>query len=174
MQMNKAALTSIQPPHTDNIFDLVKSIEWRTKPLPMGKHYCYETKNGGGIGKVIGTFRVCEVIKFENASLIPEAYIDLGCVPKEFLMEYSKGKPIYANCIVVARRYDKPKELSEFTRFCDGVSGNIGCRGCEYYYIESNESIGTYEECLCDNSRPLKRPPQSWCYVEELKGDRTE
>lgn len=65
--------------------------------------------------------------------------------------------------------YDEPKELSEFMRFCDGVGGNIGCRGCEYYYTESNESVGFYEECGCDNLRPLKRPPQSWCFVEEVR-----
>ena len=155
--MNKAALTSIQPPHTDNIFDLVKSIEWRTKPLPMGKHYCYETKNGGGIGKVIGTFRVCEVIKFENASLIPETFIDLGCVPKEFLMKYSKGKPIYANCIVAARRYDEPKELSEFKPPCDGFD-----KRCQVSCAKI--TIDGKSHCT---RRQFTRPPQSWCYVEE-------
>lgn len=168
--MNKAALTSIQPPHTDNIFDLVKSIEWRTKPLPMGKHYCYETKNGGGIGKVIGTFRVCEVIKFENACLIPETFIDLGCVPKEFLMEYSKGKPIYANCIVDARRYDEPKELSEFYRECEY---DKDCGNCPFLFVENTPNC--YETwCEVDGKIPLKRPPQSWCYVEELKGDKPQ
>ena len=62
--------------------------------------------------------------------------------------------------------YDKPKELSGFKNFCDGVSGKIGCRGCKYYYEENDESQGHFEMCGCDNLRPITRPPQSWCYVE--------
>ena len=137
-----AALTSINPPNTDNIFDGVKGIEWRTKPLPTGIHYCYETKNQGGVGKVIGEFTVWRVKRYESASLVPEAEIDLGCVPKEFLMEYSKGKPIYANYIAKPKRYEKPRELSEFMRL----------RKTKFGY------------------EPIKitRPPQSWCYVEVL------
>jgi predicted transcriptional regulator len=149
----KAVLISIQPPHTDNIFDLLKGIEWRTKPLPTGKHYCYETKHGGGCGKVIGEFTIWRVKRYESASHIPENHIDLGCVPKEFLMEYSKGKPIYANCIVNPIRYDEPKELSEFKRACpDNVRSCAMCRHSGYSAMK------------CP---PLKRPPQSWCYVEE-------
>ena len=44
------------------------------------------------------------------------------------------------------------------------------CDKCEYSYTESNESIGTYHGCGCDNLKPLKRPPQSWCYVESEGG----
>jgi predicted transcriptional regulator len=135
----KAVLISIQPPHTDNIFDLLKGIEWRTKPLPTGKYYCYETKNGGGCGKVIGEFTIWQIKGYKNASHIPVNYIDFGCVPREFLMTYSKGKRIYANFIVNPIRYDKPKELREFSKY--GF----------------------------DRFVPWKRPPQSWAYCEELK-----
>lgn len=158
----KAVLISIQPPHTNNIFDLVKGIEWRTKPLPTGKYYCYETKNGGGLGKVIGEFTIWRVKRYESASHIPENHIDLGCVPKEFLMEYSKGKPIYANCIVNPIRYNKPKELSEFYRECEYEKD---CGSCPHLYVENTPSC--YETwCEVDGFIPLKRPPQSWCYVE--------
>lgn len=27
---------------------------------------------------------------------------------------------------------------------------------------------GGGEECTVDNKKPLTRPPQSWCYVEEI------
>ena len=117
-----AALTSINPPNTDNIFDGVKWIEWRTKPLPTGLHYCYETKNGGGVGMVIGEFTVWRVKRYESASRIPETEIELGCVPKEFLMAYSKGKAIYANYITNPKRYDHPMELSAFV-----TPSKIGC-----------------------------------------------
>lgn len=61
--------------------------------------------------------------------------------------------------------YDKPKELSEFATICvnDGLNP-YKCDKCEYSYKESYE-IGVYEECCCNNLKPLKRPPQSWCYV---------
>lgn len=134
----RAVLTSINPPYTNNIFDGIKGIEWRTKPMPTGKHYCYETKKCFGIGKVIGEFRIWRIHKYDNVSLIPEGYIDLGCVPIEFLEAYSKGRPLYAHFIVDPVRYDKPKELKEFSK------------------------------CGFDRPAWLKRPPQSWCYVEEV------
>ena len=134
----KSKLISINPPHTNNIFEKVKGIEWRTKPIPMGKCYCYETKKCFGIGKVIGEFKVCRVERYEDVNLIPEEIINLGCVPIEFLEAYSKGRPLYANFIKDAQRYDNPKELSEFV--------------VERY------------PCLTR----LKRPPQSWCYIDHI------
>lgn len=48
--------------------------------------------------------------------------------------------------------YDKPKELSEFSRpfenCIDKVCDEFGC-------------------AFCENGGHIKRPPQSWCYVEE-------
>lgn len=53
--------------------------------------------------------------------------------------------------------YDKPKELSEFRTPCK-VPIKTTCSGCGY--------ASTYME-YC--TRPcITRPPQSWCYVEEL------
>ncbi|MBQ9913068.1 MAG: hypothetical protein IJO73_02450 [Clostridia bacterium] len=146
--MSKAVLTSINPPHTNNIFDGLKRIEWRTKPLPTIKHYCYETKKCFGMGKVIGEFRIWRVKKFENISLIPEGYIDSGCVPVEFLEAYAKGRPLYANFIVAPKRYDKPKELSEFEK------------PHEYIYQSYRRKNSFF--------KGITRPPQSWCYVEEV------
>jgi predicted transcriptional regulator len=144
----KAVLISIQPPHTDNIFDLLKGIEWRTKPLPTGKHYCYETKNGGGAGKVIGEFIIWRVKRFENISMIPSVYITKGCVSAEFLKLYSKGRPLYAHFIIAPQKYDKPRELSEFSK-----------------------PYGTIRKAF--ESQFITRPPQSWCYVEVLHNDNT-
>lgn len=162
--MDAFVLISINPPHTNNIFDGLKRIEWRTKPLPTVKHYCYETKKCFGIGKVIGEFIIWRVKKFENISLIPEGYIDLGCVSVEYLEAYAKGRPLYANFIKAPKRYYKPKELSEFfypqDRFCEkGLCGD-----CPKYEIPSYE----YGEVMfdCEWKKPLTRPPQSWCYVE--------
>ena len=149
----KAALTSINPPHTNNIFNKIKGIEWRTKPMPTGKHFCYETKKHGGCGKVIGEYTVWRIKKYENTSMIFEGHIDSGCVPIEFLEAYSKGKPLYAHFIISPKRYDKPKDLDCFRKPIECHRGKarencVGCWDCE-----------------------IKRPPQSWCYVEDMEDE---
>lgn len=65
--------------------------------------------------------------------------------------------------------YDKPKKLSQFTHTCKhyDADSDLFCYGCECFYEESNESVGYYSECLVDGFVPIKKPPQSWCYVEE-------
>lgn len=126
----KVVLTSINPPNTNNIFDEIKGIEWRTKPMPRGKHYCYETKKCFGLGKVVGEFTVQRIKKYENVSFIPKRYIDLGCVPIEFLEAYSKGRPLYAHFITAPKRYDEPKELSEFKKPCENC---LYCESCAMY-----------------------------------------
>ena len=113
------------------------------------------TKKCFGVGKVIGEFRIWRVKKFENISLIPEGYIDSGCVPVEFLEAYAKGRPLYANFIVAPKRYDKPKELWHFFKPC-GDCDKKGTRRCT-------------EELTDCRAKTITRPPQSWCYVEELE-----
>ena len=60
--------------------------------------------------------------------------------------------------------YDEPKELGEFFHYC---GDNPQCDGCDAHYY-SNTECGTEDYCcpIVDGHRPLKRPPQSWCYVE--------
>jgi len=165
----KHALTSINKPHTDNIFSGKKRIEWRKRPLPKTTHYCYETKNKGGIGKVRGQFDVVQNIEFDplNYRLYSQELIADGCVPIEDLIEYANGGVIYANVIENLKEYDKPKELSEFYQ---KGKNNIRfdyyyCGGCPYHDIP----VSQYPCNECDGNRKyLYRPPQSWCYVEEL------
>lgn len=57
----KVIILAVNPPHAGNLVDGLKTIEWRTKPLPECKAYIYETKKNGGSGKVIG-----EVVFFTN------------------------------------------------------------------------------------------------------------
>lgn len=148
----RAALTSINPPHTNNIFERIKGIEWRTKPMPTGKHYCYETKKCFGLGKVIGEFRIWRIKRYEHIWQIPEEFIELGCVPIEFLEAYSKGRPLYAHFIIDPKRYDKPRELSEFEKPRDYIHTNYRKRNSYF--------------------KGITRPPQSWCYVEsEVEGE---
>lgn len=59
------------------------------------------------------------------------------------LWDYGKGATLYGWHISNLKIYDNPKQLSEFT----------GLR-------TTRDSMELYM---------LERPPQSWCYVEELK-----
>ena len=53
--------------------------------------------------------------------------------------------------------YNQPRELTAFRRAC---KNSWYCESCAMYW----ENNGT-----CGNERlQLKRPPQSWCYVEEM------
>ena len=52
--------------------------------------------------------------------------------------------------------YDVPKDLSEFRRACPN---SWYCESCAMYW-ENNGTCG-------NESLQIRRPPQSWCYVEE-------
>lgn len=71
-----------------------------------------------------------------------------SCVSIEDLMKYCGNETIYAWHIEDLKIYDKPKELSEFSSISKRMKGK--------------ESRFT--------SHLLQRPPQSWCYVENLEG----
>lgn len=170
----KACLTSINKPHTDNIFardeSERKTVEWRTKPLPQGKHYVYETKNKGGCGKVIGEVTVLGRIKYDRIEDISDLIIQNGKVEREFIKEYAKGKPVYANVLYGAKRYDTPKELGEFYTACHKLDSDK-CGDCPHLRVERcsypcDDDIDVW--CGVDNHKPLTRPFQSWGYVEEL------
>lgn len=116
---------------------------------------------GVGNGKVIGEF-ICRGIMRPHDSL--KLMAKQSCLTEEELLEYSNGKTLYGWRIADLKIYDKPKELSEFATVCEGLKP-YQCDKCEYSYTENTEN-GSYAECCCNNLKPLKRPPQSWCYVE--------
>lgn len=64
----------------------------------------------------------------------------------------------YAWHISKLKIYDKPKELSEFYKECTEKVEK--CKHCKQ--MDKTPNIG------CDGLKPLTRPPQSWCYVEEV------
>ena len=173
----KSVLISIQPKWCELIASGKKTVEVRkTKPkidMPF-KCYIYCTYGEGLIeandevlpnhlieykvskgktwgnccnGKVIGEF-VCDFI-YHNISFD----CSQSCVSVSELKEYSNGKPLYAWHISDLVIYDKPKELSEFFYACDKPKGT-DCSEC----LDRREN-----KC-----KAITRPPQSWCYVEEV------
>lgn len=83
------------------------------------------------------------------------------CLGQEEIRDYCKGQDLSAWHIYDKLLWDKPKELSEFKQI----------KIIRGYHKEGETKI----EKLLKGSRIevkyLTRPPQSWCYCEELKGD---
>lgn len=194
--MSKAVLMSIQPKWCELIASGKKTIEVRkTSPnieTPF-KVYIYCTKdNFKSIfqtkqflmhnrqicnAKVVGEF-ICDNITrlvqvgftgnkdveyravTNNGTLLGDDIFDFACLDKKDINTYLGGKVGYAWNITKLVIYDEPKELSEFITptACDShIAKHILCNTC----------------CLsakfCSKKpKRITRPPQSWCYVEEL------
>lgn len=112
--------------------------------------YCYESLN-----------------IFGNDDIEPYiTAIRKSCIGKKDLNGYAKDNPyLYGWHISELKIYDKPKKIGEFyfpeEKYCEhGL-----CGGCP-----KEEPLGEYGDVMfdCEWKRPLSRPPQSWCYVEEV------
>lgn len=166
----KSVLLSIKPKYCELIARGKKTVEVRkTKPkieTPF-KVYIYETKalykpSGDkclyeGKGKVIGEF-VCRLVVGLKANNGIQTYfngVQGTCLTDKEMIDYAKGKMIYYWHISDLNIYDEPKELSEFYQ--------------QRSFWGRKESIDDYSMINGKLCLPMKRPPQSWCYVEELK-----
>lgn len=160
--MSKAVLISIQPGWCSPIVTGQKTLEIRkTRPkleTPF-KCYIYATKVKPGWfdlakkerfdGKVIGEF-VCDNIRCFDVPYpafqkeLDKRILDESCCTYYQLHRYAYHDALYGWHITNIEVYDTPKELIEFSRLRKTKFGL--------------EPVS------------LTKPPQSWCYVEELKG----
>lgn len=125
-------------------------------------------------GKVIGSFvcdrvRLCIPFGLKGHLLSQEVYREM-CLTKEQLDKYGGLKTLYGWHVTNLKIYDKPKELGEFYTICNKY-GDDSCGDCPYLAVEQcsfpcDDCVDTW--CSVDNIKPITRPPQSWCYVEEL------
>lgn len=112
-------------------------------------------------GKVIGEF-VCEMIEEIQRCVKPLSNfpydIEVGsfvdsCLTEQEIYDHLNRGLGYGWHISDLKIYDKPRELSEFNRYCpDNVHSCATCRE------------GGYTGMRCT---PITRPPQSWFYVKE-------
>ena len=167
------ALISINKPHTDNIFSDEKGLEWRKTALPEGLYYVYETKNKGGCGMVIGEMRIVGSKAVDTSGPLEVCLVNAGCVHPGALKKYANNGVIYANFIKGAKRYDTPTPVSAYV-----VKGDCDCMNCrQCYWLDRGNGFNIEDDCNLayenvqtkEPLRPLFRPPQSWCRVEELK-----
>lgn len=193
--MSKAVMLSIRPKWCEKIASGEKTIEVRkTRPkletpfkvyiyCTLGKHLAFMQSQTGanliacmdvtaaipvggaiGNGKVIGEFTCDRIDEYDDDTIFSfrhEDYacwndfdLDRACMHPEDFQNYADGKWLYGWHISDLRIYDAPRELSEFQRAtnpCDSCHAEYTwkCTGCKKL------------------SGDIKRPPQSWCYVEE-------
>lgn len=179
----RAILMSIKPKWCELIFGGEKTIEVRKTALETPfKVYVYETqgatetpwvdKDGDliwkGRGQVVGEF-VCDEkydIQFAGASYMINNDISLtngiarqSCLWYDDMFSYLGVKGGAALHITKPKRYDKPKNIKKFRKPCP--YGDLPCRECPS--CEEDES--GYIQCF----NTVNRPPQSFCYVEEIE-----
>lgn len=169
--MNKAVMISIRPEWCEKIASGEKTIEVRkTRPklaTPfMAYIYCSRGRDArrlrGSWGKVIGEFTCTKLDWITRVGFsgcyIPSRYSicdpkNMSALPIDDLLhaarlsymelaDYLAGGNGYGWHISDLRIYDTPKELSEFTGLRDTKFGAA--------------------------PHEIKRPPQSWYYVEEM------
>lgn len=163
----KAVLISIQAEHNANIESGLKTSELRTRAPKLKtpfKVYTYESGINGR-HKVVNEW-ICKDITTWNMWVgLPAHLSKVACVSNQYIWDYcnrglKKIDEMHISELVI---YDKPRELSEFKHECDGVCIDTKReRKCERITVDGFS---------CNGVNPLKRPPQSWCYVE---GDNNE
>ena len=194
--MAKAVLLSIRPKWCEKICSGEKTIEVRkTRPkmeTPF-KCYIYRTKgtvshiiNGKWVqmdvgGTIIAEFTCDRVYELETRSPGGSYYVkgedqpttnDVArhaCLTLRDMHEYLQAGKGYGWHISKLGIYDTPKELGEFSPACRYKNDDKSCPSrriaCSYQKYDYNPD-GSINLVEC--GRTLERPPQSWCYVEEL------
>ena len=192
----KAILMSIKPKYCELIANGKKTVEVRkTNPkidVPFKCYiYCSEKDydkifcvdkfmhkaflNGNGKQKVIGEFQCDKIEDFLCYDYVTPTMVSvgkMGCLSPQELIDYIGNKIGYAWHITDLVIYDKPKELGEF--YAEGDCDCMNCKKC--YWFDRGNGYNVENDCnlaykcveLHKSFKPIIRPPQSWCYVEEL------
>lgn len=94
------------------------------------------------------------------------------CLSQEEIRDYCKGQDLSAWHIYDKLILDNPKELSEF--YVEGDCDCMNCRNCAWfdrgngYNVEDDCNLAYKGVDEHKSYKPIKRPPQSWCYCEEI------
>lgn len=177
--MSKAVMLSIRPKWCEKIVNGEKTIEVRkTCPKLQTPFKCYiyctmdhpyifvscgkldnlnyRTNTVGRCnGKIIGEFTCDRIYELAPLNHAPDDVEKQACLTREEIVKYLKGTG-YGWHISDLLIYDQPRELSEFRRATDP------CDSCHAEY--------TWKCTGCKKfGGDIKRPPQSWCYVEAME-----
>ena len=196
--MSKSVLISINPKWCELIASGKKTIEVRkTRPKLETPFKCYiymtagnasyplkhkgelYTCHNNGGKTVIGEF-VCNAIipmsveYSEPNNRLAQREFAFTCLTDKEIIDYlGNGKTGYGWHISNLVIYDEPLSLNWF--LVEGDCDCMNCRKCGWfnpgngYNVEDDCDLG-YENIYRKKTlKPLFRPPQSWCYVEDLE-----
>ena len=124
--------------------------------------------------KVFGEFTCDRIDEYDDDTIFSfqhEDYarwndfdLDRACMHPEDFQNYANGKWLYGWHISDLKIYDTPKELNEFWFPPELYCEKERCGSCPYDQVADVNGEYSFD---CEWKRPLTRPPQSWCYVEE-------
>ena len=122
--------------------------------------------------KLVDKNLYCKELDYEYLNKCKLSYFDID--------KYSSGGDVYGWHISGLVIYDKPKELSEFVTVDNEAVKNCECRERIYNnpdFTNGAMLLGSYlckdkmDWCIKCKTKPITRPPQSWCYVERSADD---
>ena len=135
--------------------------------------------------KVIGEFICDRIYGLAPLNHAPDDVEQQACLTREEIVRYLKGVG-YGWHISDLKIYDKPKELGDFWSYNEALhkrydaETDFCCYNAVNEYGEALTDCGeAYNDILncyrCWNEwsgwcHRIKRPPQSWCYVENMNG----
>ena len=187
----KAVMLSLRPQWCEKIFNGSKTIEVRKSrpsiPTPFtvyvyctkAKSYLYRNPNNGELfldsnggyrggdyedryltGKVIGSFVCDQIFEIPCETTQPHWLKESTRLTDEQYMEYLGNKNGYGWHITEPKLFEKPRDITEFALY-----GKCA-EDCDEYDICARDSEDGRMSCKFFKRTFLKRPPQSYCYVE--------
>lgn len=165
------------------------------KSMTLNEYVEVHRKTGGAVddwnGKVIGEFLCDGIITVDCDSVAPfdpetHEYIQVEtCLDRASFVRYTNFKKAVGWYISDLKIYEKPRELSEFWVYNEELHKRYDSERDFCCYDATNEYGEALTDCgeACNNilncyrcwnewsgwCHHVNRPPQSWCYVEELQ-----
>ena len=167
--MGPAILISIRPEWVAKILSEEKTLEIRkTRPniVPPFKCYIYCTHKGESLanreeflnGKVIAEFTCDKITWITHIGISGVPGIKLAAMQDRYTIDSSFD--FSTGCLTT-------NQIDQYLDGKDGYAWSIS--GLKIY--RKPKKLSEYGTCY-GRRRPIARPPQSWCYVEELGNDR--
>lgn len=116
-------------------------------------------------GKVIGEFICDEITDYpyeqynDGEHVMPYGELERLCLDGIEVYDYLRTEDGYGWHITDFKLYDTPKRVAEFHKPCENSNNCLNKA-----YREAGRNLDRCFDC----GNRLTRPPQSWCYVEEL------
>lgn len=121
-------------------------------------------------GNVIGEFTCDAILPMSVKYSDPNIWVALKefpgtCLTDKQIIDYlGNGVTGYGWHISDLKIYDKPKNITDFHFPPEVYCEKELCGGCPYDCVPGESGDVMFD---CEWKRPLKRAPQSWCYVME-------